>query len=238
MSHAFPHLVLLPGLLNDARLWRGPISGLAGIAEMSVGDLTGAESMRELAAAVLARAPVRFALAGLSMGGYVALEIMRQAPGRVTALALLDTSARPDTREATEGRRTLMERSKTDFPSVIETMLPKLVHPDHVKDSAIADTFRAMARDVGQRAYLQQQTAIMNRIDSRPFLRRIACPTLVLCGRDDAVTPPEIHEEMASEIPGARLEIIDHCGHLSALERPEEVLDHLKKWLARTAASW
>jgi pimeloyl-ACP methyl ester carboxylesterase len=228
-----PHLLLLPGLLNDARLWRAQIDGLAGAADCTVADLTGGESIIALADAVLKQAPARrFALAGLSMGGYVALEVMRQAPERVTALALLDTSARPDTPQATEARCAAMKLSESDFPAVIAALLPKLMLPAHAQDEVLAGVFTAMAERVGQTAFLRQQTAIMNRIDSRPHLGNISCPTLVLCGRADGVTPVEVHEEMAAGIAGSRLAVIEECGHLSALEQPERVTQELREWLS------
>jgi pimeloyl-ACP methyl ester carboxylesterase len=171
------------------------------------------------------------------MGGYVALEIMRQAPERVLALALLDTSARPDTPQATEGRRTLMRRSDTDFPGVIGTLLPKMLHPAHLDAEHIAGMFVAMAHSVGKDAFQRQQTAILGRIDSRPSLNRIACPTLVLCGREDTITPVEVHEEMVAAIAGAHLEIVDECGHLSALEQPERVTEALRDWIGRVTES-
>jgi pimeloyl-ACP methyl ester carboxylesterase len=228
-------LVLLPGLLNDARLWAAQAAALSGTADVApgpVGDLTAHDTMGALADAVLGRAPARFALAGLSMGGYVALEIMRRAPERVLALALVDTQARPDTAQATEGRRALMARSETDFEGVIETLRGRLMLPKHAADPAIGGLFAAMARDAGPAAFRRQQTAIIGRIDSRPFLPRIACPTLVLCGRQDTTTPLELHEEMAAAIPGARMEVAEDCGHLSAIERPEAVSAALRGWLA------
>lgn len=227
-----PRLVFLPGLLNDARLWQAQIDGLAGAADCVVGDLTGGASMAALADSVLEQAPsARFALAGLSMGGYVALEVMRRAPERVLALALLDTSARPDTPQATEGRRAAMKLSETDFPAVVAALFPKLVLPAHARDAALASLFTAMAGGVGAEAYRRQQTAILGRIDSRPFLGAIACPTLVLCGEGDAVTPVEVHAEMASAMPGARFTTVPDCGHLSAIERPGAVTEALREWL-------
>ncbi|MEW6439882.1 MAG: alpha/beta fold hydrolase [bacterium] len=227
-------LVLLQGLLNDARLWSRQIAGLSGRAAAFVPDLTGADSIAALAAGVLRQAPGgSFALAGLSMGGYVALEIIRQAPERVAALALLDTSARPDAPEATEARRRLLHLAETDFPAVTETLLPRLLHPSRRNDRAVADVVRDMARRVGKEAFLRQERAIMGRADSRPLLPAIACPTLVACGREDAITPAEVHEEMAGRIPGADLAVIDACGHLSPLERPDEVTELLRRWLKR-----
>jgi pimeloyl-ACP methyl ester carboxylesterase len=230
MSPPLP-LVLLPGLLNDARLWGAQVDALSGSADCVVGDLTTSDTMTGLADALLARAPARFALAGLSMGGYVAFEILRRAPERVAALALVDTQARPDTPQASEGRRALMERSRTDFEGVIETLRGRLMLPEHAADPAIGGLFVAMARATGAEAFRRQQAAILGRVDSRPFLPRVACPTLVLCGRQDAVTPPELHEEMAAAIPGARLEIVENCGHLSAIERPAAVAEAMRAWL-------
>lgn len=227
-------LVLLPGLLNDARLWQAQTGGLADIADAVVADLTAADSIAALAAAVLARAPAgKFALAGLSMGGYVALEIMRQAPERVIALALLDTTARPDTPQALEARRNLMELAESDLAAVNATLLPRLLHPSHLNDAAMVGTITAMAMDLGKEVFMRQQQAIMGRIDSRPFLSHIKCPTLVLCGRQDLITPVEVHEELAAGIPGATLSIIDECGHLSTLGQPQQVTDALRQWLTK-----
>jgi pimeloyl-ACP methyl ester carboxylesterase len=198
-----------------------------------VADLTLDDSMAAMAQRVLAGAPPRFALAGLSMGGYVAQEIVRRAPERVTRLALLDTSARADTPELTARRRGLIELSqKGQFKGVTPRLLPLLIHPDRLGDEAFTATVMDMAERVGKAGFLRQQTAIMGRPDGRGDLGRIACPTLVLCGRQDALTPPALHEELAALIPGARLVVVEHCGHLSTLERPEEVDEALRRWLA------
>ena len=223
----------LPGLLNDERLWQHQSAGLSSRHPFFTAHLTGHDSIASLAAAALARAPApRFALAGLSMGGYVALEIMRQAPERVIALALLDTNARPDSPQATELRHSLMTLAQTDFKAVIDSLTPRLVHPSRLSDKSVVNVITEMAHSVGVDAFLRQQTAIMNRIDSRPFLHAIGCPTLVLCGREDLLTPLELHEEMASSIPGAKLVVIEQCGHLSALERPQQVTQALQAWLS------
>lgn len=231
-----PHLLLLPGLLNTERLWEHQLEHLSDTVAPVVADLTGSDSIALLAADALAQVPgERFILAGLSMGGYVALEIMRQAPERVQALALLDTTARPDTQEATETRHRLMELAERDFPAVIDALMPRLVHPDRVDDAALRPVVEAMANDVGRNVFLRQQRAIMDRMDSRPYLPGIQCPTLVLCGREDAIAPVEIHEEMADAIPKASLVVIEHCGHLAPVERPEEVTRALKHWIASIA---
>lgn len=226
-------LVLLPGLLCDAALWQPQAAALGALVEPWVADLTLDDSMAAMAQRVLAGAPPRFALAGLSMGGYVAQEIVRRAPERVTRLALLDTSARADTPELTARRRGLIELSqKGQFKGVTPRLLPLLIHPDRLGDEAFTATFMDMAERVGKAGFLRQQTAIMGRPDGRGDLGRIACPTLVLCGRQDALTPPALHEELAALIPGARLVVVEHCGHLSTLERPEEVDEALRRWLA------
>ena len=229
-------LILLPGLLNDARLWRHQVTELASLAEVEVADLVGPDSIGAMAERVLAMRSGPFALAGLSMGGYVAFEIMRRAPERVERLALLDTSARADTPEQTARRRGLIELAqKGRFLGVTPRLLPQLLHPDHVRDREIANTVVQMARSVGREGFIAQQRAIMGRPDSRADLAGIGCPTLVLGGRQDAITPPEVMEEIAGGIAGARLVLLDDCGHLSALERPEQVTAAMAEWLTRTA---
>ena len=225
-------LVLLPGLLNDARLWQPQIAALAAYADITVGDLTRHDTIAALAADVLAQVPPGpFAMAGLSMGGYVALEIVRQAPERVLTLALLDTNARPDTTEARAAREQLIALTDEHWHEVIESLLPKLLHPKHLENRALVATVTAMADSLGKEVFARQQHAIMHRIDSRPFLHRIGCPTLVICGREDKITPLEMHEEMVVAIPGAAMEIIDRSGHLTALEQPRPVIAALEKWL-------
>lgn len=228
------NIVLLPGLLNDARLWQPQVDGLSDIANATVADLTGANSISALAQSVLTQAPAgKFALAGLSMGGYVALEIMRQAPERVLALALLDTYARADTPEASEGRKKLMHQAETDFSGVLDILLPKLVHESQLNDARIVDVITAMAHSLGIKVFFSQQQAIMSRIDSRDSLEKISCPTLILCGRDDVITPVAVHEEMQAAIPDSQLVVIENCGHLSTLGQPAAVTAAMRSWLER-----
>jgi pimeloyl-ACP methyl ester carboxylesterase len=231
---ARPCVVFIPGLLCDARLWRAQVQALAGAADCWIADATRSESMAELARDLLADSPFeRFALAGLSMGGYVALEVMRQAPGRVARLALLDTSARADTPEQSQKRRDFIALAgRGRFLGVTDALLPLLIHPSRLRDVELVAVVKAMAKDIGKDAFVRQERAIMSRADSRPLLPRIACSTLVLCGRQDALTPLERHEEIAAAVPGARLEVVDDCGHLSTLERPDAVNAALERWLA------
>jgi len=226
-------LILLPGLLCDAALWQPQVADLAGIADCTIADLTRHEAMGDFADHVLATAPPRFALAGLSMGGYVAQEIMRRAPERVTRLALLDTSARADSEEQSARRRGLIELAKMgNFRGVTPRLLPLLIHPDRLHDEPLTEAVMGMAERVGIEAFLRQQQAILTRKDGRGDLARIGCPTLVLCGRQDQLTPLAVNEEMARLIPGARMVVVENCGHLSTLERPLEVNLALRAWLA------
>jgi pimeloyl-ACP methyl ester carboxylesterase len=208
----------LPGLLDDERLWQHQAACLAPLHPFFTANLTEHDSIASLASAALSRAPSeRFALAGLSMGGYV-------------ALALLDTNARPDSQQAIEFRKSLMVQANTDFNAVVDSITPRLVHPAHLGDEALVNVIRDMAHSVGADAFMRQQKAIMGRIDSRPFLPAIRCQTLVLCGREDALTPVELHEEMAAAIPNAHLVVIEQCGHMSALEQPQQVAEALQLW--------
>lgn len=227
-------LVFVPGLLCDAQLWRAQVEHLSGAADTWVADHTRATTMAEVARDVLADAPFEsFALAGLSMGGYISLEIMRQAPQRVRKLALLDTAARGDTPEQTERRHAFIElANRGKFLGITETLMPLLVHPSRLADTALTDAIKLMAKNVGKDAFLRQQRAIMSRADSRPLLATIRCPALVLCGRQDQLTPLDRHEEMAAGIKGAKLDVLEECGHMSTMEKPDQVNRALRHWLA------
>ena len=209
-------LVLLPSLLADQRIFAVQIAALADVASIQVADLTQDVSIPDMAARILAAAPRRFALCGLSIGGYVAMEIIRQEPERVSRLALLNTHARADTDETRQFRRELMALAEQDgVGPVIDRLLRECIHPDRLADQALTATIRAMAHDVGKAGFLNQQHAMMARIDSRPSLAAIGCPTLVLCGREDELSPVELHHEMAVAIPKATLIVLPRCGHLS-----------------------
>ncbi len=229
-----PALILLPGMPLDAALWDHQTRHLADVADIRVAELSGCDSVAAMADTVLATAPPVFALAGLSMGGYVALDILRRAPERVARLALLDTNARADTPEQSQTRRDAVALSRQGkHAAVMRAGLPRLIHPDRLTDGPLIDAILAQMERIGVDGYEREQTAIINRPDSRPGLGAIACPTLILCGREDALTPPDLHEEMATAIPGARLVLIEQCGHLSAMEQPQAVTALMRDWLLR-----
>ena len=232
MGVAKTNLVLVPGLLCTRALWGPQIQALGDIAEISVPDHTRYDSMAAIATSILETAPPRFALAGLSMGGYISYEIVRQAPHRVTKLALLDTGSRADAPERAAARRELIATAEREgVRKAQQVLMPVLIHKARLGEQPLVQVIEQMAEDVGLEGFKRQQTAIMSRPDSRPFLPSIACPTLVLVGREDALTPVELSQEIAAGIPGARLEIIPDCGHMSSLERPEAVNRALRGWL-------
>jgi pimeloyl-ACP methyl ester carboxylesterase len=228
-----PSLLLLPGLLNDQRVFAPQVAALAPVADIVVADLTRQDSIAAMAEAALGRVSAeRFAVAGFSMGGYVAFELLRRVPDRIARLALLDTQADPDTPEQSKLRLATVKLAETGrFKGITPRLLPQLVHPKHFQDAAITGPILAMAEDIGRDGYLRQQRAIMARPDSRPLLAQIAVPTLVLCGEDDTRTPPERSRAMAAAIPGAELVLVPECGHVAPLEQPDDVNQALARWL-------
>jgi pimeloyl-ACP methyl ester carboxylesterase len=225
-------IVLIPGLTCSARLYAEQIPALWRFGPVTVADHTRDDSVAGIARRILAAAPPRFALAGLSMGGYISFEIMRQAPQRVAKLALLDTGARADAPEQTERRKVVIALAKSGrYAEVPEIAFPIYVHRNRHNDAGLKETVRTMAAETGVDAFLRQQQAIIGRPDSRPGLGAIKCPTLVLVGDGDEATPPELAHEIASAIGGARLVAIPDCGHLSTLEQPEKVTAALVDWM-------
>jgi len=225
-------LILCPGLLNDAALWAHQTAHLTDLADASVADLTKGETIADLAEQVLAKAPARFALAGLSMGGYVAFEIMRRAPERVAKVAFLNTSARPDTEDSKARRLQMIDiAGKGGFDKLPNQILSGQLHPASYENAVIRETALGMAGRVGAEGFIRQQTAIMSRIDSRPSLKDIRCPTLVIGGAQDSLTTPEIMAEIADGIPGAGFTLIEQAGHLTPLEQPAAVTALLRLWL-------
>jgi pimeloyl-ACP methyl ester carboxylesterase len=231
MSDPLP-IVLVPGLNCSARLYAEQVPLLWDSGPVIIADHRRDDSVGAIAARILAMAPPRFALAGLSMGGYIAFAIVRAAPERVARLALLDTSARPDTPEQTERRHSMIALAESGrFVEVPDLLFPVFVHRNRHGDEALRRIVRIMAEETGPQAFVRQQRAIMTRPDCRPLLKSIRGPTLVLVGDDDALTPPMLSEEIAAGIAGARLVRVPDCGHLSTLERPEAVNRALVEWL-------
>ncbi|WP_375157179.1 alpha/beta fold hydrolase [Bradyrhizobium sp. RDT46] len=225
-------ILLVPGLASSARIYAPVIPALWRLGPVMIANHIRDDNMADIAARVLSEAPPRFALAGHSMGGYIALEIMRRAPERVMKLALINTQARPDTPEATARRRGLMERARRgELRAIREESFPELVHPSRRDDAGILELVHAQDEDVGVEGYLRQQAAIIARVDSRPSLSAISCPTLVLTGDADNTIPNAFSKEMAEAIAGARLVILDRCGHLPQAEQPDATARALTEWL-------
>ena len=227
-----PSLVLLPGLLNTRRVFEPQIGALADTVDSFVPELWHHDTIAAMADAALAMAPPTFALLGFSMGGYVAFEVLRRAPERVERLALVDTQATPDSPDSTRRRRALLDQGRIGrFKGVQRTLLPQLVHPQHIDDDAITQPIFDMAQEIGADGFVREPTAIIGRADSRPLLVNIEVPTMVIVGRQDQVTPLPRSQEMAADIATAHLVIVEDCGHMSPLERPAEVNAALRRWL-------
>lgn len=221
-------VVLIPGLLCTPRLYLEQIPALWQFGPVTIADHTRDDSMSAIARRLLALAPPRFALVGLSMGGYVAFEVLRQASERVAKLALLDTTARPDLPEQTEQRGRQIEMARNgQFHEIARLLFPRFVAVAHQGDRTLKRIVRTMADETGAEAFVRQQTAIMRRVDSRPGLAAVACPTLVLVGEQDVLTPPDRAAEIATAIPDARQVVVPDCGHLSTLEQPDAVTQAL-----------
>jgi pimeloyl-ACP methyl ester carboxylesterase len=231
MDNTMP-ILLVPGLASSPRIYAPVVPMLWRFGPVTVANHIRDDNMGAIARRILAEAPPRFALAGHSMGGYIAFEIIRQASARVAKLALINTQARPDTPEATARRRGQIARARSDeYHAVLDDLFPGFVHPSRRQDDALRKLVRDMGDDIGPEAFLRQQTAVISRPDSRATLAAITCPTLVLTGDEDNTIPNSLSAEMAAGIPGAKLTIIPHCGHLPQVEQPQAAADALVEWL-------
>jgi pimeloyl-ACP methyl ester carboxylesterase len=231
MGQSLP-LLLVPGLVCTARLYGPQIAALWPFGAVTVADHRRDCDIAAVAARILSDAPPRFALAGLSLGGYIAFEMMRQAPERIARLALLDTAARPDTPEQTAARKAQIALAQAGrYGEVPDLLIPRFLHRNRQSDASMTGLVRRMAQETGAQAFVRQLQAIMSRPDSRPLLASIRCPTLVLVGEGDIATPPELHAEIAAGIAGARLVVVPDCGHLSTIEKPDAVNAALCEWL-------
>jgi pimeloyl-ACP methyl ester carboxylesterase len=227
-------IVLVPGLGSSVRNHLAILPTLWRHGSVLVANQTRDETIAAMAARVLSEAPPRFSLIGHSLGGYIVLEMIRQAPDRVVRLALLNTSARPDTVEATKLRNERVAETKAGrYAEVRAASFPLSVHPDRVDDPDLREMSRLTGEDSGPEAFIRQQIAIIARIDSRPHLKNIRVPTLVLSGDKDMLISNEFSREMAAMIPGATLVIVPDCGHLAPAEQPEATSKALDEWLRR-----
>lgn len=227
-------LVLVPGLSCDRHVWQAQIAGLADIAEVTVGDTLKDDSIALMASRVLDAAPERFAIAGFSMGGYVAMEIWRRAPERVTRLALVDTNARADSEEQAALRRAAIATARSrGFEAVLRGSLRQLVAPDCPE--ALFEEVVQMALRVGFGTYMDQQAAIIDRADSLETLGTVTVPAMVMVGEADALTPPRLAEEMVRALiqsaSGAVYEVIADAGHMAPMEQSEAVNAAFRRWL-------
>jgi pimeloyl-ACP methyl ester carboxylesterase len=226
-------LVLVPGLSCNAALYAPQWPALADGRPILVADHARDDTLSAIVKRLLEAAPPRFGLCGLSMGGYVAFEVLRQAPERVTRLALLDTSAKPATPETNLPREQMIGLAeKGAFDNVTTLLWQKLVAPARLTDEPLRLLVRGMADDVGAEGFVRQQKAIMKRPDSRPMLAGLSIPVLVLVGQEDEITPVAEAQEMAGLVGArGRLAIVPGSGHLSTLEAPEVVTAELLRWL-------
>jgi len=241
MTASLPPLLLLPGLACDAEVWRHQVHSLSGVTAVTVADYGASDSLVAMARVALARAPARFAIAGHSMGGRVAYEILRRAPKRVAGVALLDTAYRAwvpgpaGERERAE-RMELVELARAQGMRVMaRRWVQRMVYPPRLTDehllSAIVEMFARKSPEI----FAAQIRALLGRPDAASVLCSIRCPALVLCGRQDAWSLPASHRQMAFLIPRSKLVMIECCGHMSPIERPAEVTAALEAWLGSVA---
>ncbi|MGD0503616.1 MAG: alpha/beta fold hydrolase [Steroidobacteraceae bacterium] len=231
MTEPLPTL-LIPGLLCTPRLYAEQIPPLWRLGPVTIADHTRDGSVSAIARRILASAPPRFALVGLSMGGYISFEILRQSPERVAKLVLLDTSCRPDAPEQSDARRAQIALARSGrLREVCDAGFPRLVHPKHWSDPRIRQVLYQMAEEVGVDGFVHQQQANIARPDSRPGLGAIRCPALILVGDSDELTPPERAAEIAHGIADARLVVVPECGHCSPMEQPVFVTRQLLEFL-------
>jgi pimeloyl-ACP methyl ester carboxylesterase len=230
-------LVLVPGLLCDDAVWQPQTTALADIADITIADHGLLDSLDAMAEAILARAPERFALAGHSMGGRVAFEVIRRAPERVMALAILDSGFAPLPQGAAgeqeiAGRQRLVALARNAGMRFMgQDWLQAMVHPSRLTDRVLINSILDMIERKTPDHFEAQVRALLGRPDARPLLPRIACPALVLCGREDSWSPLAQHEEMAELIPVSRLVALAECGHMSTLEKSAEVSAAMRQWL-------
>ena len=231
-------IILVPGLLCDAVVWEHQEAALAGLYDVIIPELTRQDSMGAMAAHVLSLAPERFSIAGHSMGARVALEVWRQAPGRVTRLALLDTGVHPASADELPKRQAMLDISAGHgMTALADAWLPPMVKPGLLEtDTDLRARLYAMVERMTPTIHRQQITALVNRPDAAPLLPQIACPVLIGVGELDRWSPPEQHEPMVAAIPSARMVVFDGAGHMAPMETPEAVSAALVEWMEMLVA--
>lgn len=235
-SPSRPALAFACAHMTDERLYAHQIAALQATHDCRVFVFRDHDSMAGMAQQVLASMPERFTLVGLSLGGYAAFEVIRRALPRLQRLVLIDTTAVADHPARRQGR---LKDIATVQQGGIDALIPELparwLLPAHVGNPPLVQLMASMARSVGAQGQFNQQTAMLGRPDSHADLARVRVPTLVMCGRQDPVTPLADHEAMVACVPGSRLTVIEDCGHLSTIEQPQAVTKELKQWLGATA---
>ena len=228
-------LILLPGMMCDARLFGPQIEALSGRVPVMTFPLCRHDNVEEMAADILDNTPPEFALAGLSMGGIVAMEVLRQAPERITCLALMDTNPLAEKPEVKARRvpQIAAVRNGRLWHVMRDELKPNYL-ADGPRQGAILDLCMVMATDLGSDVFLRQSKALMDRSDQRAILSTYSGKTLVLCGKEDGLCPVERHQLMHDLLPNSALEIIDGAGHLPTLENPNETTAALIRWLEDT----
>ena len=223
--------LLIPGLNSTPDVFRHIVPALWPLGPVTVANHLEGDGIAGIAASILSDAPPRFALLGFSMGGYLALEILRRAPERVAKLCLLDTTARPDSPEASAKRRDRIGIARNGgFSRTLDGAYDDAVHPDHIGRADLRALSKSMSLAVGPEIYIRHQEAIIARHDSRPTLATIRVPTAVIVGDADRITPPDAAHEMADAIEGATLTVIERAGHMALLEQPEATTGAIVAW--------
>jgi pimeloyl-ACP methyl ester carboxylesterase len=226
------NLVLLPGLLCDERIWRDQVEALRDVAECMIPSWGSLNSIIAMAEHVLATAPEHFSLAGHSMGGRVAFQVMRLAPHRVERLALLNTGADAAAPNEEASRMALVEKARIrGMRAMALDWLPPMLDRNRLGDTALIEEIVQMIERKTPEIFYAQQQALLTRPDANPVLPTIACPTLFLSGSADTWSPPARHQEMSAKVPNSRVVIIPNSGHMSPMEQPAAVSETLRAWL-------
>lgn len=227
-----PALILIPGLLCNAKLWEPLLEIARPSSAVVILNINDYSTIEDMAKAILKQVEGAFYLGALSMGGYVAFEILRQAPDRVKKLALFNTTALPDTPEQTKFRLEMIDLAqKIEFSTFFSRLLPRFLSKTSLQDQNLVKTVKKMAMEAGKDVYIRHQKAIIGRVDSRPLLPHITCPALVIAGEEDVLTPAPAMQEMAQIIPNSEFFQVAQAGHLTPLESPKTLAKYWKNWI-------